>query len=163
MAESEQALVDRLTVTDYVVIHPFAGRPDRATMPEEGYIPIIDRLIDKGLIVIVIGGGKDEMFTYAAKGLVNLVNKASVRVAVNLVLGCKGFIGSHSSMILPAWYKNVKTVCIVPPYHDGGQPWNEFWDSNNPTVWGAHKEFTKTIMIDVGGKVDPGEVVDWIV
>ena len=68
---------------------------------------------------------------------------------MQIALNSSGFIGTHSCIVLCAWYARLPSVCIVPLCHDGGQPWEKFFASeDNPTVWGAYKSFNRTIIVD---------------
>lgn len=93
----------------YVLIHPFASQPGKQPLRIENYPAIIDAIIDKaGYNVVVVGATykksfiegqpeKVEEFDYERPGLYNLVNKASVRVAVNLARKATGYVGSWSA------------------------------------------------------------------
>jgi len=161
---------------DYIIVHPFSGvSRDRQAINQDQYKEIVKKIIKKGLNVVVIGGsyktnvvGKKynitEQFDMKCDGLINLVNKSSIAVTVELIHRAKGFIGTHSSMVLMAWYKSLPTVCIVPMYHDGGQPWEEFFaDEVNPTTWGNRQPFNKTVMVEDRDIVDLDEIVEWVV
>ena len=172
LSDSEYKYFNSIICKPFVVIHPFAGLKHRAVLDEKDYINIIDRLIDEGLFPIVIGGTykrntlnpefTNEEFYYETDGMLNLVNRSSVQFNVRLAMECKGFIGTHSSMILPAWYNKVHSVCIVPPTHDGGQAWEEFASSGNPTAWGFKQDFNKTIIVRDKNNIDYEEIIEWV-
>jgi hypothetical protein len=155
-----------------VVIHPFAGCKERTMLDINNYKIIIDRLIDNGYTPIVVGGSyklntargeqHDESFDYNRDGLINLVNIASSRLSVLLVMNSCGFIGAHSAMILPAWYRKIRSICILPPLHDGGQPIEDFIKSNNPTAWGFGKYFNKNIIVRDINNIDYDCILSWV-
>lgn len=171
MSDSEYKLFFSINSSLYIVLHPFAGIKHRMPISTEEYYNLAKIFISKGYRVVVIGGSYTrntdtmeptiEEFPYYCEGMYNLVGGASVRLFTNLCMNAAGFIGTHSSMILPAWYAGVKSVCIVPSTHDGGQPWEEFASSGNPTAWGFKQDFNKTV-ITSNGMIDIDEVVEYV-
>jgi len=173
LSDNEQRMFDKIKNAGcYILVHPFAGAALRMPLGLGEYFRIIKRVLKMGYRVIVVGtsyskncpGGYflGENFDFSRKGLLSLVNLASVRLATVLALTCDGFIGTLSSMILPAWYSRVKTVCIVPTMHDTAIPMKDFIASPNPTGWGLDKKFNKTVMIEHGERVDVKEVARWV-
>lgn len=175
MSPEEGELVERIRSNGkYIVIHPFAGARRRVCYPMSKYQQVIDVLIDNlGYNVIVVGasykqscvGGEGaefvELFPYNRDKLAVLVNKVSVRVSISLVLGCSGFIGTHSSMMIAAWCKGIRSVCIAPTVHDTEVSWESFFASQNPTTWGSDKEFNKTIIVRNPDDVLTEDIVRW--
>lgn len=173
MPPEERKIVDRIVNNGrYIVIHPYAGSRERVCYPMAKYRQVIDMLIDDlGYNVVVVGAsykqfnvdgdGDDfmESFPYKRDKLAVLVNKVSVRVSFSLALACSGFIGTHSAMILASWMNGIRSVCIVPPVHDDGTPWETFFASKNPTTWGADKEFNKTIIVRDPDDVSTEDIV----
>jgi len=160
MSAAEEKLVSSIIKAGrYIVIHPFAGVPTRIAYPPYSYKHVCDYLVDNGFHVVVVGksyrrsGAHEslsEFFRHDRRGVVSLVDVVSVRESVNLVLNADGFIGTHSAMILAAWYKRIKSVCLVPPKHDTGIPFEEFFAldvKENPTGWGANQDFNTTIVV----------------
>ncbi len=161
----------------YIVIHPFARGTIREAILLEKYKEIINRLTEHGYKVIVVGGSYavfaegghkvEEKFNYEREGLINLVNKVSVRVSVNLIFKANGFIGTHSCMILAAWAKRIKSICVVPDCDivmgDKLQPYRRFWEGDDPTVWGLRQVFNKTIYVKNHQNVDIDEIVRWFI
>lgn len=159
MSEEEYDLCEAAkNLGKYIVIHPFAGAVERVVISERFCRRLIDELIDEfDYHVIVVGkqsvfNGVHELpekFRYEREGLTSLVNKVSINASAQLTLGASGFIGTHSCMILCAWYARIPSVCLVPPNHDGGQPWSEFFsDEMNPTTWGSRQPFNGTIVVE---------------
>lgn len=159
MNDKENKFLDAIVGRgEYIVIHPFAGSGKRVVKPLGFYVDIAKRLSKIGYNIFFVGKGYTqnmdnggtfiEEFEYNKKGIYSLVGKTSVRFSVNLVMSAGGFIGTHSSMILPAWYKGIKSVCLVPPTNDAGVKWQDFFKTFNPCTWGADKPFNKTIIID---------------
>lgn len=155
MSTDERAMCDSArNLGKYIVIHPYAGASGRVVITEAYCKKLVDRLIDElGYYVIVVGRESvfdgtitlPENFRYRRTGLTSLVNMISINASARLVLGAAAFIGMHSCMTLCAWYANIPTICLVPPKHDGGQSWDEFFaDETNPTTWGARQPFNRT-------------------
>ena len=157
---------------EYVLIHPFAGAEIRMPLGIGEYLKIAKRIIRCGMNVVVVGESYiknckerqllSEYFDYKLEGLLSLVNVASVRLTAALAMHCSGFVGTLSSMILPAWYSRVKSVCILGTKHDTGIPMEDFIADPNPSGWGLTQPFNKTFMIEHGGAVDTKEVVSWL-
>lgn len=153
---------------EFILVHPFAGGFRDTMLTRSKWIEIVDELLTYKNVVVVGSGRDSNLFdTDRSKWsknnkYVSLANRASVRVSTELAIQCNGFVGTHSAMILPAWFGKAKSVCIVPPNHDGGQPWEEFFASDNPTTWGADKPFNKTIIVREQDEIDIQEVVDWV-
>lgn len=155
MNKEDRKIVDGVQ-GKFIVIHPFARGSVREVLTIDYYKKIIDDLVDFGYKVVVIGqsytlqckkgANIKERFDYEREGLINLVNRCSIRASVNLVFRCSGFIGTHSCMILAAWFKKKKTVCIVPR----GKADMKFWKGDSPTVWGLHQSFNKTVYVKTG-------------
>jgi predicted SAM-dependent methyltransferase len=142
--EREQTAVDKIKMLGkYIVVHPFAGNIHRVVPNVNQYLKIVRVLQSKYRIVVI--GQEGEIFPDNI--VVNLIGKVNPKVSVNLILNASGFIGTHSSMILPAWYRGIPTVCLVPPTHEGGQTFEEFFNSDNPTVWGNKRPINKTIVV----------------
>jgi len=142
----------------YICIHPFARGTYRDVMSFDQWKYVIDGLIDYGHKVVVIGQSYmlhvaenrhkvNEEFPYERDGLTNLVNQCSVRASINVVFNCTWFIGYHSSMLIPAWFKERQSTCIVP----GDDKYMVFWNSNNPTLWAKDQHFNR--MFYVRGEV----------
>jgi len=172
LSDTEHRSFERIkNAGEYILVHPFAGAELRMPLSISEHYKIIKRILKEGLRVIVVGESYlknssdnhflSERFDYERKGLLSLVNIASVRLSTVLALGCYGFIGTLSSMILPAWYKKVRTVCVVPTMHDTGITMEEFIAHPNPTGWGFGKPFNKTVMIERGENVNVKDIVRW--
>ncbi len=154
LGEEDKATVNRIQekLNKYVVIHPFAGAKERVVLDNEKYKRLIDYIIDDlGYDVIVVGKSSknlDEGFYYNRKRLLNLVDRVGLLVSVKLTLDANAFIGTHSCMVLAAWYSRIPSVCLVPSHHDKGQTWEEFFsDEHNPTTWGARQVFNRTLIV----------------
>jgi len=146
----------------YIVIHPFAGCKHREVVGVDVYNKLSDRFIDAGYRVIVVGGKHEKYPRETSNRFCNLTGY-SVRVALYLILNSFGFVGTHSSMIMPAWWSRRKCVCIVPKTHDNKQTtWEEFINSGNPTTWGFKQSFNKTIITERNAALDYNSIVRWI-
>jgi hypothetical protein len=162
LTEDEYAFAKELSFHKNIIIFPFAGTTERSPLSESDYIIIIDKLIEKGFTAIVLGGGNGS-FSYRKMGVINLVNSCSSRLSTKLVLDAVGFVGVHSSMIIPAWYAKLRSVCIAPTKHDGGQPIEDFINSDNPTAWGFSQQFNKTVIVRDKNNIDYDDIVRWVV
>lgn len=180
MSAEERGIVREIVSRGkFVLMHPFAGLRSRAVLPYYRYNQLAKKLNREGYNVVVVGGSfrrnvdgdnseVAESFRYSGNGIVSLVDRVSVRVSVALALEASGFIGTHSAMILPAWYAKVRSVCLVPPVHDCGLPFLEFFDSvsrdskyPDPTTWGAFQSFSKVVVVNGAGDVSDEEIVEW--
>ena len=144
----------------FIVVHPGAGLRRRVVVTMTEYRKIIGQLLGIGYKVVVLGRAYQkvvdgevsevvyEQYEDSRSGVLSLVNKVSARVALELSMRCAGFIGSHSALILAAWYAGVKSVCLVPPLHDSGIPFERFFRGDNPTTWGADRSINKTVVIN---------------
>jgi len=156
----------------YVVLHPFAGLKHREPVGIDIYNKIADTFIDSGYAVVAIGSSfkkntndKIEMieeWDRKSDGKFFNLLGFSVREFLHLILNSDGFVGTHSSMVLPAWYARKRSVCIVPTTHDGGQSWEEFASSGNPTAWGFNQPFNKTIITERDIEPDYSSILEWI-
>ena len=173
MTKNEEDALDKIIQNgDYILVHPFAGLELRMPLGVSGYVKIVKRLMKEKQNVVIVGASYTkncpsgevltESFSYRKKRVLNLVNVASVRLAVALALNCSGFVGTLSAMVLPAWYAKTKTVCIVPTLHDTGITMEKFISNPNPSGWGLTQPFNKTFMIEDNDSVDEREVVDWL-
>jgi len=154
--EHEQTIVDKIkSLGKYIVVHPFAGNIHRAVPNINQYIKIVKSLQSQYKIIVI--GQEGEIFP--SNGIVNLIGKVNPKVSINLILNASGFIGTHSSMILPAWYKEIPTICLVPSTHDGGQSFEEFFNSDNPTVYGNKRPINKTIIVKPNEQIDVESIV----
>jgi len=155
----------------FIAMHPFAGSVDRMPVSIDLYKSIADEL-QKSFNIVVLGKSYTRYSTEEGEefvevfpksnGIISLVDIASTSLSTALVLASSGFVGTHSAMILPAWYAKVPSVCIVPQHHDDGTPWMDFFSSDDPTTWGADKPFNKTIIATGDKDVDIKEVADFI-
>ena len=147
----------------YIVVHPIARLGCR-TVPSPLKYKILIRFLSRLYPVIVLGACEQQdvlQYDFSGNGVINLINKTYVRVAYDLVMNASGFVGVHSSLILGAWYKKIRTVCFVPVYHDDGKTtFADFFASDNPTTWGAKEGFNKTITIR-NNEFDISDVVEW--
>lgn len=161
----ERNLVDAIQMKgNFILVHPYARGVRDKMISRSKWLDIISYLLEYRNVVVVGVGNDGAVFDCNINGkynYVNLVNKVSVRVSIELALLCNAFVGTHSAMILPAWSKRVKSACIVPPTHDGGQSWELFFASDNPTTWGADKDFNKTITV-MDKEINIQEIVGWV-
>jgi hypothetical protein len=148
----------------YIVMHPFAGCKHREVLGFNTYNDIADRFIDAGYRVIVVGSGHEKYPRETSNRFYNLLGYP-VRTFIYLVLNSAGFVGTHSSMIMPSWWSKKQSVCIVPSTHDDQKTtWKEFIDSNNPTTWGFKQKFNKTLIVEQDhlSPMDIDDIVRWI-
>jgi ADP-heptose:LPS heptosyltransferase len=106
--EDDKELLAYKPKEDFIVMHPFAGDKIRMDWPVEDFASIA-KLIAKelGYEVLVLGGRSDrvigaasrtinEKFPYKAPGVMNLVDKISIRTACALAQDAYHFIGANS-------------------------------------------------------------------
>jgi hypothetical protein len=142
LSKHEQGVYQNLAGKPYILMHPFAGLPHRGCLPhpKDGeyrcfpdykYIELARRLNDQGFNVVIVGysekarGGaarihENFLDVDEPPGIVNLIDKASLRLSVQLARGARGFIGSHSSMLAAAWTNHVPSVFFYPNVDDHG-------------------------------------------
>lgn len=106
----------------YVVLYPFGGYGAR--IKPEAYIPLIEKLRDRGMRTVIVGQtytrnvtGDDkniqENFEYVAEYVTNLVNKASIRLTANLAMSAGAYVGSLGCYMHAAFAKKIKSVCLT--------------------------------------------------
>jgi ADP-heptose:LPS heptosyltransferase len=95
---------------NYIVIHPFAGDNTRMPMPLKEYFALAKQYVNKlGCKVVIIGGNSQrvigktdrilkEAFPFNGEGIVNLVNKISIRTAIRLTQESSCFLGTNSAL-----------------------------------------------------------------
>lgn len=133
---------------EYITSHPYAPEP-RNVMPIYKYKELGD-IIDYPIITL---GSASEGCQY------------NVRQSLQLILNSKGFVGTHSSMWLPAvyagWKYGIRTVCFIPQI----EHFTRMRNSKSAVVWGFDQPFNKTyefINQSEASELDMHEVADWI-
>jgi len=81
-----------------VVIHPSVSWPSR-TLPRETWLEVIDKLISKGLSVIIVGTNNDLDLGPTRHHVYNLKNMFSIHQVSYLISKALCFIGTDSSMV----------------------------------------------------------------
>jgi ADP-heptose:LPS heptosyltransferase len=93
---------------EYIIMHPFAGDAIRAHMSLKDYFVLARQLINTLHCEIIIVGGTsqrvigktsrriEESFPHKQAGIVNLVDKISIRSAIRLTQSASFFIGTNS-------------------------------------------------------------------
>lgn len=163
--EEESLLEDIRGQGKYVVIHPFAGLPHRGCRPhpydgeykcypDYKYIQSANYLAKKGYRVYIIGRSsrdghdllrdkKEELIPYDGEpllpGVVDLINKVSFRVNVELTRRANGFLGTHSSMLSAAWTADVPSVFFYPGYDEHGNKRGVLEYGGTTGTWALHK------------------------
>jgi len=157
--EHQNVIYNSITKTQYIVIHPFSGSPQRTDVFDLGVLKsVIDILIDEYSYTVVVVGNtftpsidvlnpirKVEQFTYQRDGLVNGVNDFRANLSVKLAMAASGFIGCYSSMLVASWFGYVKSVCIAPEFY-GVEPFQIQADLDVPVSWGLKQDFCKTLI-----------------
>ena len=108
----------------YILVHPFASREDRCFTDKiiediasiEGYNIVY---VGKSYTQKIVGHPNyhdfEEKVEVKKDNVIDLTTSdISVPGIFNLIEGCDYFIGSHSSLILYAWYKKKPNVLICP-------------------------------------------------
>jgi len=176
--EQKKLLKELLPKEKFVVIHPFARKSERE-ISLHFYCELIKELANKGIKSVVIGANNKvvtddrtdnirEDFGFEHPYLINLVNKIDVSMVPHFIINASGFIGTHSCWILLAWWKKLKTLCLVPDIElfingRGFMSWRE-WKKSDPYIWGLNKDFNKTIWIKEWQKdFDYKEAIDFLI
>lgn len=144
LTESESLILNKIRQSPYVVIHPFAGLPHRGCLrhpfdnqykcyPDYKYIQSANLLIEKGYTPVFVGrtsyDGLDSLRNFSEDlpdtnelypQAINLINKCSFRLNVELTRNANGFIGSHSSMLSAAWTADTPSVYFYPSRDEHG-------------------------------------------
>jgi len=159
----QQELVDLLksdTESPYIVLQPTAGVVEREPIDFNAYLDIAHIIVEELNYRVVILGERHTR-TCVDRGVIDLRGQTSASASMQIALNAKGFVGTHSCIVLCAWYSRIPSVCIVPPTHDGGDlAWEEFFSGDHsPTIWGAHKSFNRTIIVDEDRRFDTSLVV----
>jgi len=130
LSPTDKQLVDETikSITGkFVIIHPFSAMSavfptTRTTMPADKYIPIVEGLSKKGIYSIILGctnsteAGKQEKFSYESPYVKNLIDKTSVRSALDLVKRSHGFIGTNSCFMCAAFLEKKPSYVITSSY-----------------------------------------------
>jgi ADP-heptose:LPS heptosyltransferase len=139
LSPTEQIQFNKLTQQPYIVLTPFAGSsrrtflplldPNRHCLPQETFIELANEQ-SKKIQVIILGQSKTindhhcnkgTTITGLDSGILNLINKASVRLTTELVRNAKAFVGTHSSQLVAAWTNNVPSVYFYPTLEEKGK------------------------------------------
>ncbi len=114
--DDRDTLNEIITGYKYITMHPTAGAIDREIVPIKKYIDIAKEFIKRGYCVIILSGSS--IGIKHEEGIINLTGLVNARISTTLVLESSGFVGTHSSMCIPAWYsgkiRGIKTVCFIP-------------------------------------------------
>lgn len=141
LTQRETELVKPLIEQPYIVCHPFAGLPHRGCRqhpngsgyrcyPDYKYISTIQILQEQyGYRVIVLGNSNasDDYLRAVPNDLevpnhpeiINLQDKASLRMSAWLTMNATGFFGTHSAMLAAAWCGEVPNVFFYPAWEEG--------------------------------------------
>jgi hypothetical protein len=99
--DDERALAN--SIGQCVVLHPFAGTQNREWASRVRLDALIDSLIDLGKVVVLLGGTSTrdqrkitESFAMERPGLVNMINRQSVRLQAHMAATAAAFVGSFS-------------------------------------------------------------------
>ena len=135
---------DILSGGKFIVLHPFAGAAHRNMERSFDLIKVIDALCDAGVRVVVVGGTSNriegsettlvEELSYERDGLVNLVNKHSVRLHAYLTTRAHRFIGTMSCYSCAAIPFKVPCLVFADVHRSQapkGFPWNGIMDLYN--------------------------------
>ena len=133
LSPTEEQILSELTSEPYVAFHPFAGTPERDWRGGIDLINVIDRICDAGQRVILLGGSSvrvegcnvcslREKLLYQRPGLINLVNKYTVRLHASLATKAARFIGSVSCYNCAAAAMKVPSLLVT---HAGNRPFFE--------------------------------------
>ncbi len=162
-----QEIIDKILIDadPYIVMQQSAGIPLREPISIEQYLEIAECIIaELNYNVVILGFSDKRKMGVLPKGVIDFTNISTPSASMQIAINADGFIGTHSCYVLCAWYARIPSVCIVPPYHDGGQLWEEFFAlKDNPTVWGAHKPFNKTIIVNEANDFRPEQAIKAIV
>jgi ADP-heptose:LPS heptosyltransferase len=128
LSGEEEELFQEISADPYIVLHPFAGEKKRIRIQPDAYKYLVDKLIDQYDMKVVVVGGTykrdrrlknipstivHEVFKYEREGLVNLVNKSSLRLPTKLTINAQAFAGAHSAFMCAAWERRIPTVAFV--------------------------------------------------
>jgi len=127
LTDEEKGIVEKIkTAGPYIAVHPFASIDKRQPLPIEGYIPLMDKIIDSSNIVLLGGthtrafGGsgdktlaRNETLKYGHKGVFNLIGRTNSRVSTSLVLGATEFVGTWSCYSTACWTMGIKATVIT--------------------------------------------------
>jgi len=131
MTPEEETQFKQIAKKEYVLLYPFGGYGAR--LASEKYILLIEKLKARGFQVVIVGNTYQrnvpednrimkEEFGYEEFGVINLVNKAGIRLTTNLAMNAKAYIGSLGLYMHPAFAKNVTSICLTC---------YEIWNDNN--------------------------------
>jgi hypothetical protein len=146
LGPQEKKQYEKLTKKPVIVVHPFAGDPNRMPLAPTKFINIIKNLKDNTDSNIAIVGGtytrgkrlktirhrkiKEQLIIPDIKGVYNLVNKTTPRLPAKLVENAECFIGNWSAYCCVAWEKRVPVVMTAGP-----GAYNTFMRKNIKPEW----------------------------
>lgn len=164
LTPSEEQLIAAIQQHKYVAVHPFAGLPHRGCLrhphdgqykcyPDYKYVESINHLAEAGYHVVILGrttlDGVDALrqtnevltdFSFHPNVL-NLANKVSFRVNVELARRAQGFMGSHSSMLSAAWTADVPSLFFYPGYDEHGNKRSVIEHGGTTGTWALNKPY----------------------
>jgi hypothetical protein len=114
----------------FIALHPFAGDGCRSWLGHVDVQRAIDVLCNAGHRVLLLGGSStrhehgavwnlDEAFSYERLGLINLINRASVRLQADLVLRAQAVVGSLSAYLSLAASLGARMLLVTDGYYRG--------------------------------------------
>lgn len=134
----EQKIYEDLTKEPYVVVAPFAGSSERTILsknnkkchclPQETLLSLLDKISIEHK-VIIIGqsntinehhNNRTDQLPYINDKIIDLTNKTPLRVTIKLAQSATGFIGTHSSLLVAAWTKNIPSIYFYPTLKEKG-------------------------------------------
>lgn len=126
LSQEDQDHVDRIASRGpYVVLHPFAGGSSRMVMPIKEYYPLVTKITNRGLNVVVVGAnwikpdtfypGHEivEKFDQQNPRIVNLIDRANPRVVAGLVMESTALISVRSYCFALTKSGRVNSVLLV--------------------------------------------------
>jgi len=162
LTEEERRLAD--SVEPFVAIHPFAGTLNRDWRSRVDLVALVNALCDAGLTVVMLGGSSRrtdgeagrttvtqliEQFDMDRPGLVNMVNRQSVRLQAYMATRAARFIGSFSCYHCAAFAVDVPALVLADRGFKG------FFETPHP-VYGtiSARPSTEIHYFEDGGIVD---------
>lgn len=153
----------------FVVLHPFAGTDDRDWRGKLEAAAVARAIVAAGWRVVVLGGStirregrgevrevsRPELAAFEIPGVVNLVDRASLRLQAHLATRARRFVGAFSSFHCAA------LACGVPAYLVAPAALRAFFEGEHP-VYGRLADRADSVIDYFGEERIAEEVAEWI-
>jgi len=139
LSDIERDIVEAWKLKKGIACHPYAASP-RDIMPLSKYADFIDIAKKNGYAVSILPGIDDAVMLDNWEGIAHY-KKVPIHLSVALVLGAMGFIGTHSAMVIPAWYAGVNNGARSVVFTPLNEHFNRIQQEKSPVAFGFFEDF----------------------